>query len=56
MKGYTFGKAEFFEQIVCHHEQIDVGIRLCAADNLSINLMELAVTPLLWSLIRKSGP
>ena len=47
--------AEFADQLVREHQQFDIGHRLRRADDFGIDLVELAVTPLLRALIAKDG-
>ncbi len=50
----VFGaNAEFVEQLVRHHQQFDIGLRFARADDLGIDLVELAIAPLLRTLVTK---
>ncbi len=45
------GNAQFLQQLVGHRQQFDVGLRLARADDLGVELVELAVAALLRALV-----
>ncbi len=56
LQRHTVIDAEFFEQLIRHHQQFDIGRRFRRTDNLCIDLVELPIAALLRAFISKQWP
>ena len=51
LQRHAVGDAQLLEQLVGHRQQLDIGLRLGRADDLGVELVELAVAALLRALV-----
>ena len=47
---------QFFQQLIRHRQQFDIGLRLARTDDLGIQLVKLAIPPFLRAFVAEQRP
>jgi hypothetical protein len=55
LERHAFGDAELLQELVGHDEELDIGLRAVGADDLGVDLVELAEAALLRALVPERG-